>query len=419
MFKYLDIGNESLGYQGKDFFLALQHVIQQARLSKDDRATVLRNLAIDIDKTIAEYLNATTITRWDSSVSAGYVCVRVNTRQHIAFARERGEQEKNYMYNNRTLEQVVTSIGYVDAATGKLGGTFAKVRNYMTLNPNAIMKWDIEEAAAMVIHESGHIYANAFFEGVLHGRSVALDWMYKELVGQTDAIKVKKLVVTTRQAMGLDTTKVVMEDVSNPEKTFVIAASDITRDMIEDDPLSPFSYDAAEQMADAFAVRHGAGRAILSNRLRSYRDTRRRGYGDIRNASMAAGMFALMSIAIAPASLFGIYYLGKALTLYGMKMLDPKVNTVQQIFGNIVKEMVQSLKEGELTKEDRAMLIDDIEEGYAALEQARKSEFDASRATWGFINDIFSDRNRVNEFNERLQGLSANRLFVDAAKLSK
>ena len=419
MFQYIDLGTESLGYQSKDFFLALQYVIQNARDSREDRATVLRNLAIDIDKTIAEYLNATTITRWDSSVSAGYVCTRVNTRQHIAFASQRGEQEKNYMHNNRTLEQVVTSIGYVDAATGKLGGTYAKVRNYVTLNPNAIMKWDIEEAAGMVIHESGHIYANAFFEGVLHSRSVTMDWMYKEMIGQSDAIKVRKIVTTARAAMGLEPSKVVMEDVTDGEKTFVIAASDITRDLVEDDPMSPYSYNAAEQMADAFAVRHGAGRAVLGNRLRAYRDTRRRNYQGVRNAGMTAGMFAVLTMVSPLAAVFGIFYLGKALTLFGMKVIDPKVNTVQQIFGHIVKEMVQSLKEGELSKEDRTLLIEDIEEGYTAIEQARKSEFDAARATWSFINDLFSDRNRINEFNERLQGLSANRLFVDAAKLSK
>lgn len=419
MFQHLDIGNEALGYQGKDFFLALQHVIQKARDSKEDLKAKLNNLAIDIDKAIAEYINASNYTRWSDQVYGGFVSTRVNTRQHAAFLSERKQQEANFFHNNRDINTAITQIGFIDASRGKLGGSYGKNRSFMTLNPEHILGWPVEEAAAVIVHECGHIYANAFYDGVFHVRSMAMDWMYKEMINASDAVEVKKIIVTTRETMGLAPNQVVKEINDRGEKAFVIAATDITKELIDDDPLEAFTYNAAEQMADAFAVRHGAGRTLMTQRLRSYIDNRATAYEGVRGAALASLCFSAIGLMFPITNLFAIYYLAKSLTKLGFKVFENKAPTVQQVFGNIQKEMIQCLKEAKLSKEHKDELIDDIEEGFAILENAKKSEFDFARSVWRFMSDIFTDKNAINDFNERLQGLGANRLFVDAAKLSK
>ncbi len=419
MLQHLDIGNEALGYQGKDFFIALQYIIQKARDSKEDSKAVLNNLAIDIDKTIAEYVNASNYTRWSEQVQGGYVSMRVNTRQHASFLAERGQQEENFFHNNRDIATAVTQIGFIDAAKGKLGGSYGKNRTYMTLNPKHILGWPVEEAAAVIIHECGHIYANAFYDGVFYVRNMAMDWMYKEMIKTSDAVKVKKIITVTRQTMGLQPNQVVTEINEGGEKAFIIAATEITKDMIDDDPLEAFTYDAAEQMADAFAIRHGAGKTLMTSRLRSYIDARTTAYSSIATACKASFCAATFSMLLPPVFLISIYYMAKALTLLGFKIYDNKTPTVQQVFGNIQKEMIQCLKEAKLDKEHKDILIEDIEEGFIIIEQAKKNEFDLARSMWRFMSDIFTDKNVINDFNERLQGLGANRLFVDAAKLSK
>ena len=419
MIKHFDIGNESLGYQGSDFFMALQFVINKCRNSDKDDNQKLRTLAMDIEQTVAKFLNARVSVRWTNRIGTGAVYSRVRTRQHAMFQSAKDSVENNYFWNTADVIDSVKFIGWVNPATGKLDGDYAKIEQTMLLDTNLFFEaGSVELASTVIIHECGHIYTNAFYDGVLAARSLALDWAYKELIKASDKETVKKIIIQTNKAVGLKPADVVtLSTGEDKQKIFTVMAADITRRLVDDDPLEYASYDRAEQMADAYTIRHGAGKALLSSRMLTYKRQRRQHNSNAYN--LACG-FAISGLIVVLLPLTGTILLTlMALSAFSKRFGGGQATEARAIIGSIANEMVQIVKEGNLPEEDKKALLRDIDEADRNLKAAQKQHLEDGNAFTRFFSRLILDRNVEAEFNEHLEDLSTNRLFTEAAKLSR
>jgi hypothetical protein len=184
-----------------------------------------------------------------------------------------------------------------------------------------------------------------------------------------------------------------------------------------------FSQDAAEELADIFAVRHGAGRALMLMRSKTqYRKIDDR-MSYLKMAGWAlAGMVSAPVVPIVGLPLAAISILSiLCQTWKGVawaKNLDD-VTTFKQTATKVRNQFVEQLKSSKLPKEDVAAILESISLADKLI-QGYKGDFDPGILA-RFV-DMFRrgkmDARSSREYTDKLEVLVANDLFVRAAQLS-
>ncbi|WJJ54892.1 hypothetical protein [Xanthomonas phage RTH11] len=317
--------------------------------------------------------------------------------------------------------------GAIDLKTGRVSGVFSQIPCRVFLQDlilHARSRATSKQAAAVVIHEIGHVFS--FFETVLHTTitnsviSTALDAMGE---AKDPVIRVK-LVTSALKAYGADESdaQVIAEAGSKDTQRILLLKSfeDAAQGRVQAafGPQDTANYRSVEFVADQFAIRHG-GAALLAQGLNLIFEHERTNYGvspakyygveAIRYGVLAASLCTPVWPA---AAVVGVIC---AMVSAVQNKADDAVPSPLERMGAIKQDLVQLLKDMSLPTETRKQLLQDVE--FVDTLRSEAKQYDSlARFVWKNLVPAGRQQTKIREFQKGLADMIDNDLFVHAAR---
>lgn len=419
--KQLNIATESIAFQTGAFFKELTLCVQDLRdieVAKEDDIT---RFCVRVDQCIYKNTGISTNVKFWKGGRNAFVLVPTLARGNVLNRMEFGKfLEKNFDANKVSFLNLEKK-GWIDPATSRVGGAFSEVNFSLYLGEAFLFgkEFTIEEAAAVILHEVGHAYT--FIQFIVDTVVVnsVLQRTYQELTN-ADADKKVKIILTKAADDLTMKNREWLESIENNTdneiafKVFVTAVQIEPRNM---DNKRFFNMDAAEELADIFAARHGAGRAIITLRSK-FQLQPPQSYGIM--ASIAWSLVGICLIPVAPAALV-LTYFGIVFAIVG-SVSAASANDITSLKHEAKKmrnQFVERIKLSNIPKEELVEIIESIELADSIIQNYTSNDVNQAVAVKFF--NMFRrgkmDARSSREYTDQLESLAANNLFIRAAQL--
>lgn len=299
--------------------------------------------------------------------------------------------------------------GGVDARTGMVTGVFTElpIKFYFPVSMFA-GKLTPEEAVGVMLHEIGHPYT--YFEYITRAATsnAVLSGLSKALDGADSVQSREAILISAKKALRLsDLDEKELAKSSNKKVIEVVVITSVIRQTRSELGSNIYDMTTWEALADQYATRMGAGRDLTTGLAKLYRG----GFNiSFRSLPTYLAMEAFKLIAIVnPAIFLFLLLLDSPSELY---------DTPGDRFKRIRNQVVENLREPELSKDDIARLNEDLR----VLDDMIKSVNDR-RQLIGLIWDTVSPQSRKDRnqrlLQQNLEELAANDLFIAAVNLKQ
>lgn len=412
----LNLGFEAIQVQSDLLFKELSMAFQRIRDEKAYKGKALKD--IDIPGIVFKRTGIKlTFTVEDSSDMNAYVHIptvdKNNPLVYNFFKPYLGSDDFDGLIKNKKMDQV---LGWVDLAHGQLGGVYSQV-NHKAVVLRGMFESRLlstDEIAAVMLHELGHLLTYYEFLGHILTTNVLLYAATQQFFKSDDKIRKVRIVHETCKALDVDiddveslvqcTDKDVFQTVFVRKKILNTRSS-----------LGTPIYDLTmtEALADQFAVRMGAGRALATGL-----DTIMRHYGGGSSYRTTAGhviatVFSVVMFLFLSALTFGLFLLILFINP-AEKTYDPPEARLRRIRN----EMVVTLKSPKVSKEAKAEMLVDL----AAVDKLLKQVDDKRGLIEMFYTTVLpSGRKQYQQlkFQVELERLVNNDLFLAHERLQQ
>lgn len=401
-----------------------------AKLGKGSKTNDFVDIGIDVEAIIKHHTNMTVKLVFDDIGVGAYMIVPEITNSHPLF------NDGTYVLSNsdglkmiRTAKKALN--GWVDTKHGKVYGVFADIEITVHLPKSDFLTGFLtnEESTGVYLHECGHGFT--YFEylsrtsttnQVLAGVSRCLDGSNNYETKETVLMEVAKSVGMD----GVDVKTLAKSADKRVIDTVIINA--MNQQYAKETGYDIYDRTSSESLADAYATRMGAGRALVTGLDKMYKKYGNMAYrtsmGYLLMESVKVSMLALSPyfVVAAPAGftslavylgIIGLFLILADATETGMA---GRYDTPGVRFTRIRNQLVEKLKNQNLSKDEIAAIHGDI----TAIDQIAKDVHDR-RQFFGVIEDFASSSKRFNRdmklLQQSLEKLVANDLFVAAAKI--
>ena len=325
------------------------------------------------------------------------------------------------MYNKKTLR------GEVDLVNGRVMGDFANIpcRIFMPFRPaTSGALYDHQERAAVVLHEIGHLVG--LYECIGHETILALQqaavvaaWLGKGKSTRTEVL------ANVSDALGMkfdDTTKLIEDD--NVQRVCSVVAAMAVKAHRNELGLVHYDAVAFEQMSDAFAARHGAGRYLVTALDKAHRSFpaffRKKGYRPTTLSALgAAGSFATLvgALVLAPIPAIGavIGYTTMASYMAATSFTMGDYEEPAQRYASIRRELISSIKSDNHSPAYVKAVADDI----ALIDKivdSLKADYSVSNFS-NWLRSTVSGASKEISIRKQYEELANNSLFLKAQQL--
>lgn len=320
--------------------------------------------------------------------------------------------------------------GKVDLKAGTVSGVFAELLSHIWLDAfvlHALSPGTPEEAAAVVLHEIGHIYSG--FETCVHTTVTNMIIVTAlEALRDEPEMKIKvKLVDQAINAYGGD--RKVADAIANAEseetqrllllKTYEDFAQDKLKQAFGEQDV--YNYRSVEFMSDQYALRH-AGAIPLASALHklfklsreNYSTTAARFYG-VEAARYGLVLVGMLTPLWPVAAVIGASY--SMITAVMTRDDDHNPSPLQRMSG-IKQDLVQMLKNTALPARTRQQLLQDID-FIDALRAEAKEHDSVARFVWKNLFPQGRRATKIHDFQKGLEDLINNDLFIHASRLKQ
>jgi 5-hydroxyisourate hydrolase-like protein (transthyretin family) len=317
--KILNIGNESIAFQSGAFFRDVTLIVTDLRAmgaSTDSMAKARERITKCIYDHTGIVVRANDIQNSDDAFIMIPAMSRGNVLNHHEYAKRletyfRPEILRNYdgLYQK----------GWIDPANSRVGGEFSKFIYNMYIGHDFFFgkEFTAEETAGVIIHEVGHAFTFLqFLADTIIVNNVLLR-SYQELTNGKPDKKVKLILSKAADDLEIKNREWIqtVEDDEDGTVAFKVLAAAVQIEPRKMDNKKYFSQFAAEELADIFAARHGAGRAIISMRSKFRMGSRNYNYMRIAAFTVVSMMTALV-----------LPQVGLPLSAFGMMLMMVTVN---------------------------------------------------------------------------------------------
>ncbi len=310
--------------------------------------------------------------------------------------------------------------GSLDLAKSKVTGVFAQIPTTMAVGVG-LWKYagmSAEEVAAIALHEIGHIFT--YFEALLQSAStnMVLATATAALAKTEDEQVRLKLVFETQQLLNAkveDPKALAKADVSAEVFSSIMLKSMIDSPLHAATGSTIYDMRSAEFVADQFAARHGAGRALVIALDKLHRKVSPDYRRHIAMHMLTEGVRVGATLAVAIAFPVTALVLGTLLLTFTnpeFKVYDDPGERLHRI----KNDLVQSLKNTKLAKEKRKQLLDDIE-FIDSVREGVKDRRSVFTYLWIAVSSKRRDQFHQMRIQQELEGIANNDLFVQSSKL--
>lgn len=421
--KQLSLGMESIAFQDTAFFKALTCIFTDILESGVKSDQELVPYLTRLDRCAYDFIKITTLTISHNDTSDNFALASPSLSKGNVLNPAKFNQwlDKNFSINDNTFFNVVKS-GWVDPTNSQVGGAFSEIVNKIYVARGFIFnkRYTAEDLAAAYLHEVGHAFNFICFlaDNVIVNH--VLQRSYQELTSQNVDRTVR--VILEKTATDLDIkNKSWLEAIEvNTDKdvAFRILVAAVQIEPREMDNKRFFDYNTSEELADIFAARHGAAKAIVT--LRSKMPPAKTDIGFItRTAVMYSLLGTLLQVVSGPVgavfAFAGLFTTAKALQLAGN---TPDIATFKQQATKMRNQLVEQLKQTKLPKDEINPILDSLD----AIDDLIQADRDTKAATPALVRliDLLRrgkiDARASREYTDKLEVLVANDLFVRAAQ---
>ena len=313
--------------------------------------------------------------------------------------------------------------GSVDLRKNRIGGDYCKINCVLAMPVFYFYSGKLlpEELAALILHEVGHVLITFEFidrtlktNQVLSATAAALNG------GNPDVIKT--VITSAEEILKLTPEqKAAFEKITSIHDASVILHSCAIDKSITDLGASVYDSVSCEQLADQYASRCGAGKAlvlaldkIVSNEYKYLKVTAGQ---QMLYASLAVAGFVypLLGIVIA-ISLFG--QLGKSIVggVYASKG-EAEYDNFPSRIRRVKEQLIERLKDKSLPNIEKAKTLADIAEIDAIASKSADSLKLYEKIAY-LLKPSYRNAHKYEILQKELEQLSSNNLFIHSAKLS-
>lgn len=423
----LNISLEAIDRQSGDMFKELSDTIEgMMQLSVIDQNDINQSrMSAVVRKYTGMEVTFTLIPQtWDA------YCHFVEMNRNHVFFHQRNQMICHQTNNYKTTK--IESIGAVNLKNGTVTGVFSKFpvkigigSLFITGLDGADSVFTADEVTAIIIHELGHAFttfeylSKTVMTGLVIGSSV------RNTVGITDQKERTSIIMKASKDanMMVDENFIIAALEKHGEKADIVLLCEHVKNRNKLSKTNAYDARNCEQIADQFAVKHGAAAALGSalEKLHKY------SY-DINYRS------TFMYVTLEIMKIIGLMFLGASLLGGGLIMIawglmvfifsnpgtkiydDPKDRLIF-----LKRQLIDDLKQLDKQKTKNHVVIKDITESIEALE-ARIEDVKDRKSFMTAVYDTITPWGRNREQQEAKQKLLEealnNDLFVHAAKLA-
>ena len=317
--------------------------------------------------------------------------------------------------------------GVVNREKSTVSGIFAETPVLLYMKANLVWNefYKPSEVAAVILHEIGHVFTSFEFlsEGI--GRSVFLANATEEFFSIKDPKKREKyLIEISDEAPSVDerTDLVVMADIGKNRLYFqmVLEGSRLNKERAESSN-ALYAMRSSEQLADQFAVRHGAAKdlAIFMDKFdKKVGEVERRG----RVNHLLIESSAVLSAALTP--LAGFIYIPAGLFLSAYSIVAAIQSSEGPLEYDRPKERIEAFRNELISLAKQRDLSPQESKRLETEVDIIKNILEGYRNNRGFVEtffNIFSPSRRKKlktvELQKELEELANNELFLSSVKL--
>lgn len=321
--------------------------------------------------------------------------------------------------------------GSVNLATGKVAGVFAEMDNRMYFPTNMIVgtRYTAEELAAICLHEVGHLITYCEYMDRTVTTNQVLAGLAAGLAGAKTPEEREVILVSTKKALHLDIDTGELAKEKDGEVVTYVVISNVAKATADEIGFNIYDLNTWEALADQYAARCGAGRALVTGLDKLYRS-----FGHI-SFRTTAGYLAMegLKLTLIVGGFLG-HLIGPGIpTIWLSFMFSAAINlgialVTMDGMGDgtydrpgvrlkkLRNEIVQEMKDKTVTKEQGEKLTEDL----LAIDEVLKYVNDREQFL-GKIWNLFSadSRRRLSQeaLTKELEGLASNDLFVSSLKL--
>lgn len=409
---------EAIDQQNGDFFAALTEItgrvggVTSYGLNK-------KGIDKELSACIKKYTNLTiNLSLVDSgeNPAAAWIIVPVTDMNHAILC----DQVRSYyahFFDGKSLIAEHTKnpgiLSRVDIVRGMVFGEYANIVAEMTIGDEFFDSrlYTPQECAAIILHEVGHYFSYIEFVTCTISTNFVLAQLSAALSRTTNPAERESYIVSAKSLLG-NSSRVDPRELANandPNAVQVVLVKDYIETKRTEFGYDVFNDSTWEAMADQFASRQGAGRALLTGL-----DKITRHYGSDLAYRGRAGYYWIEAIKV-------ILTFSGYLTVFGLLLIlmDSANTTYGRTpvrYERIRAELVSRLKNRKLGKVERQSVVDDIEVADRIL--ATVSD---QRQLFSYLGALlFSSKReyyRAEAVARELEKMGNNDFFLHASKL--
>lgn len=312
--------------------------------------------------------------------------------------------------------------GIVNTETGKVGGLFSKIRCDLSLGYDLIQggRFTAREVAAVILHELGHLFTYFLHLGTTVQTALFSSAVAKNVMEAQTFEERVKILSESERTLGIELpTKEALAKL-NPAKVGngvqAVILSTLAEKQKSESGSSIYELRACEQIADDYAVQHGASKDLVTAL-----DKVGRIYGEdsYRNGALFAMIEACKLIIFIGSIAFGAWGSTLSMAIYIM-VTNPTLRAYDKPGDRaelIKKRCINQLQERGLTKEEKLSIQADID----VIDKVINSTHDKSTLLelfWTNFRRQGRAASKQLEFNKAVEELIFNETFQEAAAFS-
>ena len=423
---------EAIHFQSSSFFADLTKAISEC-WSENGQGSAYKDViksasAKKILKVIKEHTNLTVeySTRY---IDAGPAIMPAMIRPDHVFYQDWYRTDAEFLdYFNDFAAKSRNKVleASVDLKNSKVGGFFAEEKNELMLPTDFLAYGSFygfsitaSEAAAVVLHEIGHAFTFMEFLTRIHSGNQVLAYLNaKRLNLEPEQFKVVVANISSSFGMSKEQAAAI-ERAKNDEETAVLLMAINESKTRSELGINLYDATSCEQLADQFAARHGAGKELLSvldkvGGLEVYEN--RHQYGWMVDILTGTAVIACgLLLGGAWAAVAGLYSAGMILSVVFADQPNLYDNAEHRPT-RIKNDLIERLKDRELTNDERKGLIEIIEIIDKVI-AAKKGFPNLSQHIALLLRSSYRKAYNFEILQKQLEAIASNHLFVQSAKL--
>jgi hypothetical protein len=342
------------------------------------------------------------------------------------------DARRNWVDNAEGLKMIAQADGLakglVNITRSWVDGVFADMPCVVHM-PVAMFtgtKFSVEELAAIILHELGHLFTYCEYMNRTTATNQVLAGLAKSLDASAGVEDREVVLLSAKKALRLNDLDV--KELAKSKNKMVVEAVILTssvRASVHELGSNVYDLNSWEQLSDAFAARHGAARPLITALDRVLRDAR---HSSFRSTPVFLGLEALkLVLLIAPlfmsGSGFAIAVTKDLMIKFGLILIavDQHDDTYDRPGARIQRvrnDIVQCLKDRTLPKATQQALTEDL----VVIDEILQGVNDRRQLLSVLVDAIVPSARRAysqERLQRELEDLAANDLFLKAAELKQ